>query len=1064
MAEAVAAAAAWVGSAVFTAAGGVAAGAAAVAAATVAYGAAYAVVALGMSFAIGSLMGAVFKPRSQNGFSAEAQGRTQVVRSNVQPRNIIYGRAMTSGPLVYAASTDAPDKKNQYMHLVVALADHECDDIEEIYLGDDPVGPLNPDGYPAGGKFIKWTGVNKTFEAQLSPLGAPAWTFTIGEPISNVTSITGTLDNGEIIPLTGGWQTGGVLVDVINMPPNVVSVSIGYVVQSGAPKLRVRKHLGSPDQLADPDMVSEVPGWTTACRLRGVCYLYLRLEFDSDIYPNGLPNVKALVRGKRVYDPTNGVTTWSDNWALCVYDYLRDERGFGCTDGDIDLQSVITAALISEENVPLVSGTQKRYRCNGVLMSDKSPRDNLAEMVTAGAGCVVISGGVFRLFAGAYDIPTVTLTESDLRGPVKVQPRTSRRDLFNVVKGTFVDPTKNWQPSDFPAMRNATYATDDGEVIERDIELPFTTDSVMAQRIAKIILERSRQSIVVEFPAKLSAFQLTAYSTVMLSLAKFGWTNKVFRVMSWKMSDDGGIDLVLNEEAAAVYDWNFGNATIVDPAPDTNLPDPFVVEPLGQIRMDSGEQHLIVSGSGVVSSRILVSWPPAQEASLAQSGRIELQYQIPSKTDWTPLPPLTADTTSTYLSPVEDGAPYVVRGRLVSAIGVRSPDWTYSPVHVVVGKLSPPSNLTGLSLTVLNGFANLTWDAATDLDVRNGGQARIRHTTDLVQPSWGSAIDIGGYISGAANSAQLPLLSGVYLAKWVDSTGHESPEASLVITTAPSLQTLNVVATITEQPTFVGAKSGVIYDPSLNGIKLIGNGLIDDQGLIDASGLWDAQPSVDTLGPIDTVVGTGGWGLIDSLGGIVDSGTYTFAGSLDLGTVEKSRLTATIDAVSFDTGDLIDYRYDFIDSWESIDGNRINDTAVSLYVRTTEDDPAGAPTWSAWQRFSMGDYEARAFQWKVVLESASATHNVLVTGLSVGVDMPDRREYARDVVSAAGPQAVTFGKPFRIVPAIGITAQNMNQGDYFTVTGKVASGFTVNFFTSAGAPVSRKFDWDAIAY
>lgn len=1023
-----------------------------------------ALVGLGASIAVGLLMGSVFKPRTQNGFAAEAQGRTQIVRSNVQPRNIVYGRAMTSGPLIYAASTDAPNKKNQYMHLVIALADHECDDIEEIYLGEDPVGPINPDGYPAGGKFIKWTGIDKTFEAVLSPLGAPAWTFTIGEPIANVTAITGLLDDGSIIPLTGGWQTGGVLVDVINMPPNVVKVTIGYVVQSGAPKLRVRKHLGSPNQIADPDMVAEVPGWTTACRLQGVCYLYLRLEFDQDIYPNGLPNVKALVRGKKVYDPTNGVTTWSDNWGLCVYDYLRDERGFGCTDSDIDLQSVITAALISEENVALASGTQKRYRCNGVVMSDKSPRDNLAEMVTAGAGCVVISGGVFRLFAGAYDIPTVTLTEDDLRGPVKVQPRTSRRDLFNVVKGTFVDPTKGWQPSDFPAMRNPLYAANDGEVIERDIQLPFTTDSVMAQRIAKIILERSRQSIVVEFPAKLSAFQLTAYSTVMLSLAKFGWTNKVFRVMSWKMSADGGVDLVLNEEAAAVYDWAYGNATIVDPAPDTNLPNPYLVEPLGQITLESGEEQLIVSASGVVTSQIRVSWPPVQEASLAQGGRVELQFQVPGKSHWTPLAPLTADTTSTLLSPVEDGVPYLVRGRLVSGIGVRSPNWTYSPLHVVTGKLAPPSNLTGLSLTVLNGFASLTWDAATDLDVRNGGQARIRHTTDIVQPSWASAIDIGGYISGAANSAQLPLLEGVYLAKWIDSTGNESPSAAMVITTAPSLQALNVVATIAEQPVFAGSKVGLIYDPALNGIKLIGKGLIDDQGMIDASGLWDTQPAVDTLGPIDTVVGSGGWGLIDSLGGVAESGTYTFAGSLDLGTVEKSRLTAAIDAVSFDTGDMVDFRYDYIDSWESIDGTRINDTAVSLYVRTTNDNPAGSPVWSEWQRFSMGDYEARAFQWKLVLESASATHNVVVTGLSVSVDMPDRREYARDIISAAGAHAVTFGKPFRIVPAIGITAQNMNQGDYFTVTGKIPTGFTVNFFTSAGTPVSRKFDWDAIAY
>lgn len=1030
---------------------------------------AYAVTAFAISFAVGTLMGAIFKPRSNNGFAAEAQGRTQIVRSNVQPRNIIYGRAMTSGPLLFAASTDGNGKKNQFMHLVIALADHECDAIEEVYLGEDPIGALDEWGQPTGGKFRKVWGEAKQHLETINLTAVSDVTIDLGEPIRKIVSTTGNVENGEFATQIYGfdvsWSAGSSKITIRAVDPSIKAIAINYEVEVAYRYVRVKKHLGSPDQSADGDMVAEVPGWTWDHRLRGVCYLYVRLEYDADLFPNGLPNIKAVVKGKRVYDPRTSSTSWSNNWALCVYDYLREERGFGCSDSDIDLPTVLAAANVSDEWLDLGGGIyQSRYRCDGIVMSDKSPRDNLTEMNTAGAGAVVISGGVFRVFAGAYDIPTVTLTESNLRGPIKVQPRTSRKDLFNVVKGTFVDPKKYWQPGDFPAMRNPAYSANDGEVIERDIELPFTTDSVMAQRLAKIILERSRQSIVVEFPAKLTAFQLTAYSTVKLTLAKFGWTNKVFRVMLWKMSDDGGVDLVLNEEAASVYDWSFGDATVMDPAPDTNLPNPFVVEALGQLQLESGEDQLIISESGVLTSRIRVAWPAVVDAALAQSGRVEIQYKRADEAAWTSLPPLPADGINCYISPVEDGAAYNVRGRLVSAIGVRSRDWTYAPVHVVTGKLAPPANLTGLSLAALNGFANLTWDAATDLDVKNGGQARIRHTADLVQPSWGSAVDLGGYISGAANSAQLPLLTGVYLAKWIDSTGHESPTAAMVITTAPSLLDLNIVATVQEQPSFAGGKTNLVFDPALNGIKLIGVGLIDDQGLIDATGLWDDQPLLDGLGPIDAVVGVGGWGFVDSLGGIVDSGTYTFASSLDLGTVEKSRLTAAIDAVSFDTGDLIDFRYDFVDSWESIDGGRINDTAVSLYVRTTNDDPAAAPTWTDWQRFSMGDYEARAFEWKVVLESASATHNVVVTGLTVGIDMPDRREYARDVVSAAGPQLVTFAKPFRIVPAIGITAQNMVQGDYFTITGKSTSGFTANFFSSAGTPVSRKFDWDAIAY
>ncbi|WP_434033599.1 phage tail protein [Cupriavidus sp. a3] len=1063
MAEAVAAVAAWA----FSAAGGVAAGAAAVAAATIAYGVASAVLTIGFSFAVGSLMGAVFKPRTQNGFAAEAQGRTQIVRSNVQPRNMIYGRAMTSGPLVFAASTDGNGKTNQFIHLVVALADHECDAIEEVYLGEDPVGGIDVNGFVTGGKFLKLRGESTTHSKTI-PVGQSQVTYDVDETVYRVVSAAGYTDGMGYVQefaYTVDWQQGSKTVTVRGIDPATKIVVITYEALRSKALVRVKKHLGSTDQAADGDLVSEVPGWTWDHRLSGVCYVYLRLEYDADIFPNGLPNIKAVVRGKRLYDPRNGGTYWSHNWALCIYDYLRDERGFGCTDADIDVASVIAAANISDEPVQTDTAVwQERYLCDGIVMSDKSPRDNLAEMVTAGAGVAVIAGGVFRVFAGAYDVPTVTLTESDLRGPVKVQPRTSRKDLFNVVKGTYVDPGKFWQPGDFPAVRNATYAANDGEVIERDIELPFTTNTIMAQRIAKIILERSRQSIVVEFPAKLTALQLTAYSTVKLSLAKFGWTDKVFRVMDWRMSADGGVDLVLNEEAAAVYDWNLGNATVVDPAPDTNLPNPFLVEPLGQITLASGEDQLILSSSGVVTSRMLITWPGAQDLALSQTGRVEMEYKRADSAVWSSMPSLTAETTSRHLSPVEDGAAYIVRGRFVSAIGVRSSAWTYSALHVVTGKMAAPSNLTGLSMTVLNGLANLTWDAATDLDVRNGGQARIRHTTDLVQASWGSAIDIGGYISGAANSVQLPLLEGVYLAKWIDSTGHESPTAAMVVTTAPSLLALNVVATVQEQPTFAGAKTNVIYDPALNGIKLTGAGLIDDQGMSDASGLWDTQPAINTLGLIDDVVGSGGWGLIDSLGGIVSSGEYVFAGSLDLGTVEKSRLTATIDAVSFDTGDLIDFRYDLIDSWASIDGDRINDTAVALYVRTTPDDPAGSPAWSSWQRFSMGDYEARAFQWKVVMESGSATHNVVVTGLAVNVDMPDRRESGRDIVSAAGATAITFSKPFRALPVLGITAQNMAQGDYFVVSGKTVSGFAVTFFNSASAPVSRRFDWDAISY
>ena len=79
-----------------------------------------------------------------------------------------------------------------------------------------------------------------------------------------------------------------------------------YTPTSGdqyAGKLRIKKHLGNVDQLADANLVSDVPQWTTAHRIQGKSYLYARLQFDSDVYPNGVPNISAIVKGKKLFDP-----------------------------------------------------------------------------------------------------------------------------------------------------------------------------------------------------------------------------------------------------------------------------------------------------------------------------------------------------------------------------------------------------------------------------------------------------------------------------------------------------------------------------------------------------------------------------------------------------------------------------------------------------------------------------------------------------------------------------------------------------------------------------------------
>jgi len=69
-------------------------------------------------------------------------------------------------------------------------------------------------------------------------------------------------------------------------------------------KLRINLHLGASDQAADSDLVAESDGlWTSEHRLRGIAYMYIRMEFDADAFPNGVPTFTATVKGKKVYNP-----------------------------------------------------------------------------------------------------------------------------------------------------------------------------------------------------------------------------------------------------------------------------------------------------------------------------------------------------------------------------------------------------------------------------------------------------------------------------------------------------------------------------------------------------------------------------------------------------------------------------------------------------------------------------------------------------------------------------------------------------------------------------------------
>ena len=351
-------------------------------------------------------------------------------------------------------------------------------------------------------------------------------------------------------------------------------------MKDGKSYVRIIHHLGASGQTADTDLISEVTNWTTDHRLRGLAYTYLRLQWNSDVFTSGIPNLNVVIKGKKVYDPRTTLTAWSDNAALCIYDYLtsRDASnvpyGFGATSDEIDDTFAIAAANICEENITLLdASTIDRYTINGVVDTSATPLDNLENMITACAGAVTYPKGQFRIHAGAYDTPeTDVIDESWLAGNIKSRNRVARQDLFNAIRGTYIAPDKGWQKDDFPALTSSTYETqDNGERIYTDIELPYTINPEAAQRIAKIAQRKGREQISVSMTCNYRALQFTVWDVVKVTNANRGWSEKVFRIVGLTFDIRGGVNLELREENEDSYDWTASDGEAVASAPDTAI-------------------------------------------------------------------------------------------------------------------------------------------------------------------------------------------------------------------------------------------------------------------------------------------------------------------------------------------------------------------------------------------------------------------------------------------------------------------------------------------------------------
>lgn len=708
----------------------------------------------------------------------------------------------------------------------------------------------------------------------------------------------------------------------------------------------ITKYTGTPTQAADPGLLADFPTqWTTNHTGSGVAYVVVKLKYSQSVF-SGLPTITVDVQGKKVFDPRTGLTAFSANPALCVRDYLTNTiYGRGIDASFVDDAAFTTAANYCEAYIAVPGGTQMRYTCDGVVDVSQTAYNNMISLLTSCRGMLVYSGGLYKLRLDGVLASTFSFTEDNITGKWSIA-QSGRRSRFNRVSANYFNPANKWS-SDIAVSDSSAYRSQDNSLLlQTTLDLPFTADAYRAQQLAGLHLKQSRFGVKCSFTAFQSALRCEVGDVVTITHSTPGWSGKLFRVMEINILDSDEVEIVAGEYDATVY--NLDTLTAITSTPTLTLPDPFSVGTPGAPTVVGSLYQ--TTGSAGVKAKATASWLAVNDAFVTG---YRLEYKLLAEGTYRTLAPTLS--TSVDIADLPPGT-YNFRLCCTNALGVVS---AYSPVTTkeLLGLTAPPVDLSGFSITKVGGVAMGSWSLSADLDVRIGGRIVVRHCPLTTGATWNAGVILAEF-NGDAVSGLLPLITGTYMIKAKDSSGNFSTNAVSFVATEGMVTGFTTVANLTQAPIFAGAKSNV---------ALVAGALqLDSASLVDAY-----------AGNIDD------WPLLDSIGGVSSTGTYAFTTYMDFVTLSTRRLEVDLQVLNFDTADLVDSRTALMDAWSDFDGSIINDCNAVVQYATTNDDPAGTPSWGAWTPFFVADVTCRAVKYQLQMSSGNPTHNLSVSTLRV---------------------------------------------------------------------------------
>jgi len=494
-----------------------------------------------LSAAISYAIGRLTSPNLKKLNKPRLSGVQVLSRGALEYRKRVYGRGMVSGPVVYQNLTGS---RGKYLWLVIALADHRCESLVQVRIDSTSVGfgfiDWDYDTFsPQSPASPAYTGeVTTFFRGGANTAGLHCW-WMLGD--DDQPALDALLDSGEPIEddWTSAYRLRGITYLVTRMTYDKNTEKVWATGRPG----NIRALLKGA-RLYDPRLDStqiilttygaaatnEHKAWRGAVEPAetGASGNEVKL-YRGAVEPSAAGgDTPSYTYGSGSHRTTDSSTwAWADNPSLAAADYLMNVMNV--TAAKIDWESVATAADDCDELVlvsPAASpqNEEKRFTINGAVSMGESHKENLSVIQESMAGRIYWSQGRWFIRASVWKAPTVTLTENDLVGDIKVVGGAAKRDRFNLVRGFFVDQARDYQAVEFPHVTLASYLTrDNSEVIALDLRLPLVDSDTEAQRIAWRALRQSNNQKIIEIPVAGIAANLSVGDTINLNFPSMGW-------------------------------------------------------------------------------------------------------------------------------------------------------------------------------------------------------------------------------------------------------------------------------------------------------------------------------------------------------------------------------------------------------------------------------------------------------------------------------------------------------------------------------------------------------------